>query len=213
MAQNEPPQERSWVECPHVQARFRSQLEAAIPDIQHLEMDIECAACGDGADLTLLIVSDAFENYRPLDRQRLVFTALQVELSSGAIHSLQQLQTLTLAQWQLRRRKRHLAWVEERLREAVPIEHLEITDVTNGHAVEGFFDGSKRALDPTGLELQINVVSPAFEGRKLLDRQRLVADALEPELLSGKIHALPRMKAWTIAQWHAARAGGGQDKT
>merc|ERR1711915_979691 len=98
-----------------------------------------------------------------------------------------------------------LAWVEERLRSAIQaIEHLEVLDVTNGHAVVGFMDGSRRALDPNGLELQLTVVSDTFQGQRPLARQRLVQEALGPEILSGAIHALPRMKTWTSGQWRTA---------
>jgi len=102
-----------------------------------------------------------------------------------------------------------LVWVEERVRSAVPrVERVDIVDVTNGHTVEGFEDGSGRALDPGGLELQLTVVSAAFEGMTLLARQRLVFSAFAPELSSGKIHALPRMKALTPLQWQTQLALG-----
>jgi acid stress-induced BolA-like protein IbaG/YrbA len=152
------------------------------------------------------MVSAAFEGMRMLDRQRLVHLALQAELASGAIHSLQ-LRTWTPEQWRARAARGYLAWVDDRLRAAVPaVEHLDIKDCTNGHAIEGFLDGSGRALDPNGLELELTVVSQAFRDMRPLARQRLVSEALGPELVSGKIHALPRMKAWTPEQWQAKRA-------
>merc|ERR1719436_1535958 len=136
-----------------------------------------------------------------LERQRLVHVTLQAELASGAIHSLQ-LRTWTPAEWRTRAARAHLAWVDDRLRAAVPgVERLEIKDCTNGHAIEGFLDGSRRALDPNGLELELTVVSKVFQGMRPLERQRLVSGALGPELLSGAVHALPRMKAWTPEQW------------
>merc|ERR1712187_824319 len=85
---------------------------------------------------------------------------------------------------------------------------MEVLDVTNGHAVIGFADGSGRALDPHGLELQLTIVSDVFDGMKLLARQRLVQDALGPEIVSGAIHALPRTRTLTSAQWRAANIGG-----
>lgn len=94
-----------------------------------------------------------------------------------------------------------LAWVEDRLRNAIPIEHVEILDVTDGHTVVGFNDGSGRALVPNGLELQLTVVSPAFVGKKTLDRHRMIYKSLRTELESGAVHSLPRVKAWTPDQW------------
>mmetsp|Transcript_12610 Transcript_12610/g.36803 ORF Transcript_12610/g.36803 Transcript_12610/m.36803 type:complete len:231 (+) Transcript_12610:79-771(+) len=202
----------TWANCPHAQEQFRKRLSTSIPVIELLEIEEAGAANGShcsGANPKLTIVSSSFEGLRPLMRQRLVHVGLHEELTSGAIHSLPDLQTLTPAQWRARKTRARLAWVEERLRSAIPaLEHLEIVDVTNGHAIVGFHDGSRRALDPDGLELQLLVVSPSFDGMRLLERQRLVSEALGPELVSGAIHALPRMKAWTPAQWCAARARG-----
>merc|ERR1712050_361406 len=94
-----------------------------------------------------------------------------------------------------------LKWVDERLRTAIPdLEHLEIVDVTNGHAVVGFSDGSRRALDPNGLELQLLLVSATFNNLRTIERHRMVSDALGPELVSGAIHALPRLKTLTPDQ-------------
>lgn len=197
--------EASWVNCPHAKMRIRDRLVASIPQIEHFDMDELEVGC-EGAHLKLLVVSDAFEQLRPLDRQRMVHLALKTELSSGAIHSLPQLQALTRAQWRSKVQRSRTSWVEERLRSAFDVAHLEILDVTNGHAIVGFHDGSKRALDPNGLELQLTIVSAAFEGLKPLARQQLVQAALGPELSSGVIHALPRMKTWTPTQWQASKA-------
>lgn len=41
---------------------------------------------------------------------------------------------------------------------------------------------------------------------KSIDRTRLVTDALGPEIISGVIHALPRLKTLTPDQWEAATA-------
>lgn len=102
--------------------------------------------------------------------------------------------------------KGRLFWVEERLRAAMPIQHLEIVDVTDGHAMDAFLQGSNRALDPHGLELRLTVVSSAFEGMKTLQKQRLVNDALQAELLDGTIHALPSLKTLTSQQWQSSTA-------
>eukprot|EP00927_Polykrikos_kofoidii_P076803 TRINITY_DN7382_c0_g1_i1.p1 TRINITY_DN7382_c0_g1~~TRINITY_DN7382_c0_g1_i1.p1 ORF type:complete len:262 (-),score=37.86 TRINITY_DN7382_c0_g1_i1:392-1177(-) len=208
------PEADSWVLCPNAQAILKARLEALIPRIDRLEIEsmrdeprasnlkVAAGGCQNGADIKLTIVSWHFNDMSLLQRQRLVHIALAAELESGAIHSLPELRTLTPTQWRARQGHAHLAWVEDRLRSTISgIEHLEIVDVTNGHAVIGFHDGSKRALDPHGLELQLSVVSSAFNGVRPLDRQRLVGEALGPEVLSGAIHALPRMKTWTPAQW------------
>lgn len=189
---------------------MRERLEAVIQGIEHFEAEdvgsgaaSPCSAeSGSGAHLRLTVVSSSFEGVRPLQRQRLVHIALESELASGAVHSLPDLRALTPTQWRQSICAARTRWVEERLRAAIPdLEHLRILDVTNGHAVVGFTDGSKRALDPNGLELELTVVSPSFRGLRLLQRQRLVNEALGPELVSGAIHALPRLKTWTPEQW------------
>eukprot|EP00928_Gymnodinium_smaydae_P007671 TRINITY_DN12748_c0_g1_i2.p1 TRINITY_DN12748_c0_g1~~TRINITY_DN12748_c0_g1_i2.p1 ORF type:complete len:254 (+),score=70.88 TRINITY_DN12748_c0_g1_i2:55-762(+) len=201
----------AWLHCPLARQRLEQRLRARIPDVEHVEIDsADVLAEGDapsqcgGAHLRIEVVSPAFEGMRPVDRQRLVHSALSEELASGALHSLPELLTLTPAQRQRRAATARLGWVGDRIRAAVPgVQHLEIKDVTNGHAIEGFYDGSNRALDPNGLELELLVVSDAFLDLKPLARQRLVQEALGPEVISGKIHALPRMKTKTPAQWLA----------
>eukprot|EP00930_Biecheleria_cincta_P027029 TRINITY_DN18996_c0_g1_i1.p1 TRINITY_DN18996_c0_g1~~TRINITY_DN18996_c0_g1_i1.p1 ORF type:complete len:243 (-),score=39.97 TRINITY_DN18996_c0_g1_i1:115-843(-) len=200
-----------WPSCPHASELMRKKLEAAIPGIEFFSME-EAAPSQMGTclakdktaatNLKLTVVSAAFDGMPILRRHRLVHVALQAELESGAIHSLPDLQTLAPEQWILKHAAARVAWVEPRLRSAIPcIEHLDILDVTNGHAVLGFKDGSKRALDPKGLELELTVVSSTFEGLKPVERQRLVSEALGAELMSGAVHALPRMKTFTPAQW------------
>uniref|UniRef100_A0A7S1AEU7 Uncharacterized protein n=1 Tax=Noctiluca scintillans TaxID=2966 RepID=A0A7S1AEU7_NOCSC len=212
----------SWASCPHAVANVRSRLCAIISSMEHFEMKNVSAeflepGCSDGgsvlgAALEMTIVSLVFQGKRPLDRQRMVFVALQDELQSGAIHSLPRLQTLDPDQWRARTARTPSSWVKERLVSSIgTVHHLEVVDVTNGHAIEGFFDGSGRALDPHGLELQILVVSEVFDGKPLLQRQQLVSDALGPELMSGAIHALPRMKTWTPAEWEKKRGRGEAD--
>lgn len=194
------------------QSRIREQLSTVIPNIEHFEVD-DAGSAGSGAMIKLLLVSSTFDGLGSLKRQQLVFTAFERELASGAIHSIPQLQALTPAEWNSSRTSTcsnsafdPLAVLQQRIRAAMPIEHLEVLDVTNGHAVDGFHDGSKRALDPNGLELELKIVSSAFEGKRLLERQQMIQHALGPELLSGAIHALPRIKVLTPAQWKAANA-------
>merc|ERR1712217_38768 len=97
-----------------------------------------------------------------------------------------------------------LQWAYDSVRLAIPdITHLDIRDVSNGHTATGFTDGSQRSLNPKGLELRIVVVSMVFEGKKLLQRQRLVNKALQAELHSGLVHSLPFLKTWTPSEWQA----------
>lgn len=44
------------------------------------------------------------------------------------------------------------------------------------------------------------IVSPAFEGLRPLQRQRLINEGMKPHLDSGAVHALS-MKTLTPAQW------------
>ena len=53
---------------------------------------------------------------------------------------------------------------------------LAITDVTDGHAVEGAKDG--RALSADGKDVVLLVVTSLFEERTPLERQRMVNDVL-----------------------------------
>jgi len=79
-----------------------------------------------------------------------------------------------------------------------PITWLCITDVTDGHAVEGALDG--RALSADGLETLILVVSIQFEKKTLLQRQRMVNHVLAEDLTSGALHSV-RMICLTPNQW------------
>ena len=49
-------------------------------------------------------------------------------------------------------------------------------------------------------KVEILVVSPRFSGCSLLERQRLVNEAIEAQLQSGKVHSV-QMRCWTPAQW------------
>jgi stress-induced morphogen len=82
--------------------------------------------------------------------------------------------------------------IEEKLGAALSPLHLEVHNESHMHSV------------PPGSEthFKVIVVSDRFEGRSLLDRQRMVFAALEGEMKQG-VHALT-MKALTPAQWEAA---------
>ena len=79
-----------------------------------------------------------------------------------------------------------------------PVHHLAVTDVTDGHAVEGVKDG--RALRADGREILVLVVSARFDGMTPIDRQRAVNAVLAEDLSTGRLHSV-RMKCWTPAQW------------
>lgn len=79
-----------------------------------------------------------------------------------------------------------------------PITWLCISDVTDGHAVEGVKDG--RALDAEGREVLILIVSKKFESKSLIQRQRMINAVLFEDLKSGILHSV-RMKCLTPDQW------------
>merc|ERR1711924_117104 len=87
---------------------------------------------------------------------------------------------------------------ESSLRLALSPSFMAITDVTDGHAVDGVLDG--RALRADGKEILLLICAEAFEGMSLLDRQRQVNSILGDDLRSGRLHSV-RMKCMTPAQW------------
>lgn len=52
-----------------------------------------------------------------------------------------------------------------------------------------------------GLMIKVFIVSPLFEGKRLLERQRLVNDVLMKELAENTIHAVEFEKCWTPEQY------------
>ena len=84
--------------------------------------------------------------------------------------------------------------IEALLREQLAAEHVEVVDESHLHA------GHAGAAGGAG-HFRAVVVSPRFEGRSLVERQRLVYGALS-ELLAAEIHALA-MRTLTPAQWQA----------
>lgn len=90
---------------------------------------------------------------------------------------------------------------EQALRVSLKPSHLCISDVSDGHTVQGVLDG--RALHADGREILLLIVSEQFNTcSTLIERQRLVNDVLAEDLLSGRLHSV-RMKCWTKAQWGA----------
>lgn len=75
------------------------------------------------------------------------------------------------------------------LQEVLTPVHLELTDESHQHSV------------PAGAESHFNllIVSPAFEGKRLVQRHQAVYRALADELESG-LHALT-LKTLSPAEW------------
>lgn len=87
--------------------------------------------------------------------------------------------------------------IEALLRERLAALHVEVVDESHlhaGHAGAAGGAGHYRTL----------IVSPRFEGRSLVERQRLVYGALG-EMLKAEIHALA-MRTLTPEQWRADAA-------
>ncbi|XP_068658412.1 protein BOLA2-like [Aristolochia californica] len=75
------------------------------------------------------------------------------------------------------------AEVEAALTSKMKPTHLEVVDTSGG----------------CGASFAIEIVSEQFEGKRLLERHRLVNGALEEQM--KEIHALSIKKALTPAQW------------
>ena len=73
--------------------------------------------------------------------------------------------------------------IKATLTQALPISLVETQDLTGG-----------------GDHWQLIVVSPAFEGKGLIDQHRLVNEALKVPLSDQRIHALS-LKTFSPAQW------------
>jgi len=73
--------------------------------------------------------------------------------------------------------------IKETLSKAIPVTLVESKDLTGG-----------------GDHWQVIVVSPAFEGKGLIEQHRLVNEALKEQLGDQRIHALS-LKTFSPAQW------------
>ncbi len=87
------------------------------------------------------------------------------------------------------------ARIESLLRERLAALHVEVIDESHLHA------GHAGAAGGAG-HFRAVVVSPEFEGKGLVDRQRLVYGALA-EMMGPEIHALA-MQTLTPDQWKPA---------
>jgi acid stress-induced BolA-like protein IbaG/YrbA len=57
---------------------------------------------GDGRHFAIRVVGDVFAGLSPVKKQQLVYGALSEEFANGSIHAVDQLVTLTPAEWQKR---------------------------------------------------------------------------------------------------------------
>lgn len=67
--------------------------------------------------------------------------------------------------------------------------------------IETGLDGSVAEVSGDGQHFQAVVVCPAFEGKPLLARHRLVNDAVKDQMDSGALHALSLTRLMTPAEW------------
>jgi len=88
---------------------------------------------------------------------------------------------------------------ENQIRNSLIQSHVVyVTDVSDGHVKQGVLDG--RAQNAAGIEIIAIVVSDDFKGKSILERHRIVNDALAEDLKSGLIHAI-QIRTWTADQW------------
>jgi acid stress-induced BolA-like protein IbaG/YrbA len=58
----------------------------------------EVEVTGDGSHFDAVVVSDAFENKSPIQKQRLVMDTVKAQIASGELHALS-IKTFTPAEW------------------------------------------------------------------------------------------------------------------
>ena len=58
---------------------------------------------GDGRHFAIRVIGEVFAGLSPVKKQQLVYGALSEEFANGSIHAVDQLVTLTPAEWQRRR--------------------------------------------------------------------------------------------------------------
>jgi stress-induced morphogen len=73
--------------------------------------------------------------------------------------------------------------IKQTLSKALPVSLIETQDLTGG-----------------GDHWQVIIVSPAFEGKGLIEQHRMVNDALKDPISDQRIHALA-LKTYSPAQW------------
>ena len=81
-----------------------------------------------------------------------------------------------------------------------PVHYLCISDVTDGHAVEGAKDG--RAMRADGRDMKVLIVSESFSRKSGPARQQVVNGVLADYIRSGALHSVS-MRTWTPKEWLA----------
>jgi BolA protein len=82
--------------------------------------------------------------------------------------------------------------IEDKLKQTLEATHVEVVDESHRHA------GHAGAASGGG-HFRVLIVSPRFDGRGSVERQRLVYAALHAEM-GSEIHALS-MRTLTPAEW------------
>ena len=70
--------------------------------------------------------------------------------------------------------------------------------------IEAGIPGCEARVQGDGSHFEALVVSDAFEGKSMVDEQRMVYAVLDDKIQSGAIHALT-IKAYTPQEWETAR--------
>ena len=69
--------------------------------------------------------------------------------------------------------------------------------------IEKGIPGAQVFVDGEGCSASVVVVSDEFDGKNMLQQQKMVYATLGDNIVNGTIHALT-IKAYTVAQWEAA---------
>ncbi len=82
--------------------------------------------------------------------------------------------------------------IKKRLDKNLNVHHFEIKDFTGRHMNHKLHEG--------GFHLEAVIVSDTFEGLSLIDRHKIVYNAMG-DLMNHEIHALS-MKTRTVKEWN-----------
>jgi acid stress-induced BolA-like protein IbaG/YrbA len=72
----------------------KALLESALPDC-------EFQVATDGGHFNIVAIGDMFEGKRPVQRQQVIYGALNTQISSGVIHAVN-MKTFTQTEWENR---------------------------------------------------------------------------------------------------------------
>lgn len=78
-----------------------------------------------------------------------------------------------------------------------------MSEVNIKSLIEQGIPGAQVFVDGDGCNASVVVVSDEFEGKNMLQQQKMVYATLGDNIVNGTIHALT-IKAYTVAQWEAA---------